>query len=267
MKFSSITFLSVLATAIATNPLRIDFKVRRGTSKDSLTPEDQDSTPRFVKRDGSFEMVLTNEQTFYMADLKIGSNQDQNNVLVDTGSSDLWVMSHDVNCVAVLTGKRYTRTFELGTGVVNNLPLEKRERIDAHKREVIKPSKTTEDKEVKANNKLFATYSTVYITEGGGFFSDSPFVGTTDGSGSNTCTSYGSFNTENSDTFTENNTYPFLIQYADGTHASGIWGYDNVIIGNVTVQDLSFAVANESSSDVGVLGIGLTGLEVTSQYG
>lgn len=65
MKFSSLTFLSVIATAIATTaPFKIDFKIRRGSSKDSLTPEDEDTTPRFVKRDGSFEMILTNEQTF-----------------------------------------------------------------------------------------------------------------------------------------------------------------------------------------------------------
>lgn len=35
----------------------------------------------------------------------------------------------------------------------------------------------------------------------------------------------------------------------------------------MTVKDLSFAIANETSSDVGVLGIGLPGLEVTTQYG
>jgi hypothetical protein len=227
-----------------------------------LTPADEDSSPRFVKRDGSFEMVMTNQQTFYMANLKIGSNEDENDVLVDTGSSDLWVMSHDLNCVPVLSSRRFAQTFDHTTGAKYRLPLNKRD-ADAP----LKPSKTSEDKEaVDAQNKLFGTYSTVYITEGGSLPSGSPFIGTGD-SGSNTCTSYGSFNTGNSDTFRENDTYPFLIEYADNTHAIGVWGYDNVIINNVTVRDLSFAIANETSSDVGVLGIGLPGLEVTSQYG
>lgn len=85
--------------------------------------------------------------------------------------------------------------------------------------------------------------------------------------GSNTCTSYGTFNTENSDSFVQNDTDTFVIGYADGTFASGIWGHDTVRIGNLSVEDLSFAVANESSSDIGVLGIGLPGLEVTNEDG
>lgn len=57
-----------------------------------------------------------------MASLKIGSNEDVNEVLVDTGSSDLWVMSHDLNCVPVLNTKRFERSFGQGTGV---LPIHK----------------------------------------------------------------------------------------------------------------------------------------------
>lgn len=277
MKFSSLTFLSVIATAIATTaPFKIDFKIRRGSSKDSLTPEDEDTTPRFVKRDGSFEMILTNEQTFYMASLKIGSNEDVNEVLVDTGSSDLWVMSHDLNCVPVLNTKRFERSFGQGTGVLPNHKLKKRQlpaaRQPERERDVIQPSKTTEENEEEeedVHNKLFGSYTTIYITDGSfpSNFLSGPSTGSGSGSGSNTCTSYGSFNTENSDTFRRNDTFPFAIQYADGTHALGIWGYDDVVINNVTVHDLSFAIANETSSDVGVLGIGLPWLEVTSQYG
>ncbi|KAL6450757.1 SAP9 Candidapepsin-9 [Candida maltosa Xu316] len=263
MKLSTLSLLSTIAStalATATVPFRIDFNVRRGSSKDQLSPED-DSTPKFVKRDGSFEMILSNQQTFYMADLKIGSNQDENRVLVDTGSSDLWVMSHDLNCVPTPNQRRSMQSFEEGTGV----------RYCQRRNDAVVPNPTKTIREVKREGEEKAgasVYSTVFITEGA-FGTNSPFVGSAggSGSGSNTCTSYGSFNTENSDTFTENNTYPFVIQYADDTHAIGIWGYDNVIINNVTVNNLSFAVANETSSDVGVLGIGLPGLEVTSQYG
>ncbi|KGQ98215.1 candidapepsin-9 [Candida albicans GC75] len=275
MRLNSVALLSLVATALAAKaPFKIDFEVRRGESKDDLSPED-DSNPRFVKRDGSLDMTLTNKQTFYMATLKIGSNEDENRVLVDTGSSDLWVMSHDLKCVSAPNSKRNERSFGHGTGV----KLNERELLQKRKN-LYQPSRTIETDEEKEasekiHNKLFgfgSIYSTVYITEGPGAYSTfSPFVGTEGGSsgsgGSNTCTSYGSFNTENSDTFKKNNTNDFEIQYADDTSAIGIWGYDDVTISNVTVKDLSFAIANETSSDVGVLGIGLPGLEVTTQYG
>lgn len=275
MRLNSVALLSLVAIALAAKaPFKIDFEVRRGESKDDLSPED-DSNPRFVKRDGSLDMTLTNKQTFYMATLKIGSNEDENRVLVDTGSSDLWVMSHDLKCVSAPNSKRNERSFGHGTGV----KLNERELMQKRKN-LYQPSRTIETDEEKEalekiHNKLFgfgSIYSTVYITEGPGAYSTfSPFVGTEGGSGgsggSNTCTSYGSFNTENSDTFKKNNTNDFEIQYADDTSAIGIWGYDDVTISNVTVKDLSFAIANETSSDVGVLGIGLPGLEVTTQYG
>lgn len=275
MRLNSVALLSLVATALAAKaPFKIDFEVRRGESKDDLSPED-DSNPRFVKRDGSLDMTLTNKQTFYMATLKIGSNEDENRVLVDTGSSDLWVMSHDLKCVSAPNSKRNERSLGHGTGV----KLNERELMQKRKN-LYQPSRTIETDEEKEalekiHNKLFgfgSIYSTVYITEGPGAYSTfSPFVGTEGGSsgsgGSNTCTSYGSFNTENSDTFKKNNTNDFEIQYADDTSAIGIWGYDDVTISNVTVKDLSFAIANETSSDVGVLGIGLPGLEVTTQYG
>lgn len=275
MRLNSVALLSLVATALAAKaPFKIDFEVRRGESKDDLSPED-DSNPRFVKRDGSLDMTLTNKQTFYMATLKIGSNEDENRVLVDTGSSDLWVMSHDLKCVSAPNSKRNERSFGHGTGV----KLNERELMQKRKN-LYQPSRTIETDEEKEalekiHNKLFgfgSIYSTVYITEGPGAYSTfSLFVGTEGGSsgsgGSNTCTSYGSFNTENSDTFKKNNTNDFEIQYADDTSAIGIWGYDDVTISNVTVKDLSFAIANETSSDVGVLGIGLPGLEVTTQYG
>lgn len=48
---------------------------------------------RFVKReDGSVEMELDNRNTFYSSTLDIGTPEQKVVVLVDTGSSDLWVM-------------------------------------------------------------------------------------------------------------------------------------------------------------------------------
>jgi len=75
-----------------------------------------------------------------------------------------------------------------------------------------------------------------------------------------TCTSYGSFNTGDSDTFHKNNS-KFEIQYQDTSFGAGIWGYDDIVIADVTVEDLSFAVVRAASSPMGVLGLGLENLE------
>ncbi|KAI5949010.1 SAP9, partial [Candida theae] len=290
-----------------TGSFKIDFNIRRGSSRENLSPID-DSTPRFVKRadsDGSFDLEITNEQTFYMAELHIGSNKDKNQVLVDTGSSDLWVMSHDLTCISNSQSgssqkkkkKRDAKNvFGYGTGTGVKYPFaedtnSKKDDVESTKQEQQTRGKEEEEEKEEtpsksenvgdgANNRDNQYYTTIYYTEGPGS-TDFPAPGggggigsgsgsgssSAGGSGSNTCTSYGSFNTENSDTFKRNDTDSFVIQYADKTSAQGIWGYDTVRMGNISVPNLSFAIANQTSSDIGVLGIGLPGLETTTQYG
>ena len=43
-------------------------------------------------------MTLHNEQVTYAADITVGSNNQKLNVIVDTGSSDLWVPDVNVDC-------------------------------------------------------------------------------------------------------------------------------------------------------------------------
>ncbi|CAL1201259.1 unnamed protein product [Candida parapsilosis] len=74
-------------------------------------------------------------------------------------------------------------------------------------------------------------------------------------------------NTGNSDTFKRNDTGSFQIQYADGTFATGIWGHDTVRIGDISVPDLSFAIANETSSDIGVLVLDYSVWKTTTSFG
>ncbi|KAI5952192.1 hypothetical protein KGF57_004156 [Candida theae] len=50
------------------------------------------------------------------------------------------------------------------------------------------------------------------------------------------------------------------------TYAFGTWGYDTVKIGNVSVSDVAFAIANLTSNDIGVLGIGLPEIESVASY-
>ncbi|KAG5421422.1 SAP9 [Candida metapsilosis] len=318
------TFLLPLSVADnSPNSLKLNFNIKRGSSRDSLSPIGH-TKPRFVKRDddveGSAEMELVNEKTFYYANLYIGSNEDETQVLVDTGSSDLWVMSHDLECYAGY-GKRKREAKNVayvGSGPKfiediedkNQLSNPTRTKAKAENQNGSFQNKAKRASTITASPKAGADseptngpkkdayyyysdysdtdyYSVYYLSDNSDSdyysaynyysdysdyayysdYSDAPYY--SDYSyesyygGYATCTSYGSFNTENSDSFVRNDTDGFDISYADGTFASGIWGRDTVKVGDLTVKDLSFAVANESSSDVGVLGIGLPGLEVT----
>lgn len=71
----------------------LDFSVHRGNSPLDMAP---DRRARVVKRD--LDMTVENEKTYYLAWVKIGSDQQEIGVLVDTGSSDLWVP--EVNCIS-----------------------------------------------------------------------------------------------------------------------------------------------------------------------
>lgn len=83
-----------------------------------------------------------------------------------------------------------------------------------------------------------------------------------------TCTNLGSFDHHYSNTFKQNKTAPgFQINYVDGSKAIGIWGHDEVMVGNQLIEDLSFAVVNETSSTIGILGIGYPQGQTTMKYG
>lgn len=222
----------------APKPFKIDFDIHRGSSQWDMA---RDNRAGLGKRDDLLNMEIQNERLFYLAELKLGSNANKVGVLVDTGSSDLWVMSKDLTCEAVLSYSKRERIIDLPDGSDGR-------RLKAN----------GVDHMVGNNRVVKAQYYTEY-SEGGG-------AATVDyAHETNTCTSYGSFATEGSDSFKVNLSAPaFQIAYADGTDANGVWGHDDVQIGSTTVKDLSFAVANESSSNVGVLGIGLVGLEVTN---
>lgn len=270
--------IALAALAVGENPsiFKIDFNVLRGNNKRDLSSEGE--RPNFVKRDGSAEMELQNERTFYLANLKVGSNKDEVGVLVDTGSSDLWMMSHDLLCEAtsssskrdVIVDSKLPKMKDEGgkDKVVDN-------KSEAHAKHVSKSSEDVATKSADGNNKAFWDVgggdTTTMVTvspdgpgSGGGGSGSGSRSKSAGGATTNTCTSYGSFKTEGSDTFNRNSSAKaFSISYADGTDANGIWGTDDVRFGDITVKDLSFAIANETSSNVGVLGIGLSGLETT----
>ncbi|KAI5954978.1 BAR1 [Candida jiufengensis] len=140
--------------------------------------------------------IFKNQKNVLLTKLGIGSNNDSVVVSIDTGSSDLWVMSNQVQCFNIS---------EFHTIYSPNIP--------------------------QIFNDLDESYS---------------------------CKANGTFKFENSKSFVNENK-DFTIAFADGSAAMGFWGNDNIVIdGNnkTTLNGLRFGIANKSSIDVGILGIG-----------
>ncbi|ODQ80101.1 hypothetical protein BABINDRAFT_35394 [Babjeviella inositovora NRRL Y-12698] len=72
----------------------VDFSVHKGETAENAIYGG--NTPRLVPRavSGVDTLNLINENTFYLANVSLGSNQQKVGVLLDTGSSDLWVQGN-----------------------------------------------------------------------------------------------------------------------------------------------------------------------------
>ncbi|KAI5965904.1 BAR1 [Candida pseudojiufengensis] len=181
IRLLSIFIFSCLITKI--NCISFNFDIK------SITPPESSLSKRQITT------IFKNQKNVFLTNLGIGSNNDSVIVSIDTGSSDLWIMSNQVTCFNVS---------EFHTVNSPNIP--------------------------KIFNDLDESYS---------------------------CKSNGTFSYENSNTFKNENS-DFVIAFADGSAAKGIWGNDSLIIGesNITVANVKFGIANQSSIDVGILGIG-----------
>lgn len=247
---------------------RLDFDIHRGTSTRDMTRHAEGG---ISKRDDSVEMEIKNQRSFYMATLRIGSNNQNLSVLVDTGSSDLWIMERDLDCVSASSS-----SYKRNMGLIASRPNATRTEniIQSHRKSCLFCDDHEKDgSDGSFTTTIISTGTSVSSDLGGGLIGGGGGSGSGSGSdggdssssgGSNTCTQYGSFSTSSSDSFHKNDSASaFQISYGDGTSAQGFWGYDTVRIGDTSVSDLSFAVVNETDSNVGVLGIGLPGLETT----
>lgn len=86
--------LLALIGGAAAKSVLLDFDVHRGLSLETARRGAQPYA--LMKRsDGYDEMVLQNEQTFYLTSLLLGLNGQNVLALVDTGSLDLWVQGSD----------------------------------------------------------------------------------------------------------------------------------------------------------------------------
>ncbi|QPG74813.1 hypothetical protein FOA43_002149 [Brettanomyces nanus] len=284
---ATLASLSLVSTATASGSpgyIKLDAQKFRGNSWEEAKLGAQ---PRVLQKrdsDGTVTMILENEQTFYQTILEIGSTKQRVAVLVDTGSSDLWVVSsNNTGCLAGTTGS-------LSSGVVS---------VHSSAGSTIAGTLVSSLSSATATGSLlgdiysiesdYSLMSDVYYTtittmmmKGIALSNirnlnadigsptvekandDSDYASSSIATAEPTldCSEYGTFNSNDSDTFSSNNT-AFSIEYADDTFAIGIWGNDNVMINSVKVSDLSFAVCDDTDNQLGVLGIGLPGLETT----
>lgn len=154
---------------------------------------------------------IKNQQNFYSVELKVGTPAQEVMVLLDTGSSDLWITG---------AGNPYcspsTRNAHLGSSGGNS-------------------------------------------STNGGVSSTSDFPSS---SATVDCSKYGTFDLDGSETFKSNDSI-FYLTYGDGSYARGVWGTDQLNLDGLNVSDVSFAVANETNSTVGVFGLGLPGNEAS----
>jgi Eukaryotic aspartyl protease. len=190
----SVFFL--LASVLAKDGFyKMDFNLFRGSSVNEASNnrhnnKEFDIHSTHVKRDGEYyyDVSLSNQRSFYAANLSIGTPAQNVEVLVDTGSSDLWVVGSD-------------------------------------------------------NPKC--------VTNGGNI----------------DCTHYGTFSKDASTSFKDNNTEAY-ISYMDDTHSKGGWGTDDISLSaNLKLKLASIAVANDTDSPFGILGIAFEDLEVLARKG
>ncbi|KAK6462907.1 aspartic peptidase domain-containing protein [Scheffersomyces coipomensis] len=84
--------------------IKVDFDVARGVDRHSLNLTSS-NTASFLISGGAHNLkrdeevvTLINEQTFYATNLQLGSNSQAVTTLLDTGSSDLWVVAKGATC-------------------------------------------------------------------------------------------------------------------------------------------------------------------------
>lgn len=251
MKLSTVALAALATAAYAKNIISLDFDVTRG---DSFKDSSKHKRASLIKRDnadGTVDVTLTNESNFYSVSIMIGSDQQNVTVLVDTGSSDLWI-TENINpyCMSSSTNTRRYRNLDA--------PKASEFLFNDNSNDNDSNDSNSNDNQNTNNQDKLARRATGSSSGSGYSPSDTSYgsYATID------CSEYGTFDPSSSTTFTSNNT-EFFIVYGDNSYAYGTWGYDSIQLQGVEVKDFSFAVANQTNSTVGVLGIGFTGLETT----
>ncbi|KAH3685722.1 hypothetical protein WICPIJ_003322 [Wickerhamomyces pijperi] len=199
---------------------RLPFNVTSGVDyEDSLNK----------RNDEVVNFDLAQQSSFYSVDLVIGSQQQQVQVLLDTGSSDLWVMGSDNSYCSSSTNSKFR--------VINDDQFYSGFKEGSSKYRVINDEEAFESFK-KTQHDILDKRTLV------------------------DCSEYGTFDSSSSSSFKSLGT-EFYIKYGDSAFASGVWGTDSLTVNGLSVDGLQFAVASQANATVGVLGIGLEQLETT----
>jgi len=274
--------LALPAPAGSPGFLKIDAYKYRGSS---LEDAELGAEPYMLQKrnsDGSLEMTLMNEETYYQAEIELGSSKQKIGVLVDTGSSDLWVISsNNTGCDSSDSGGSsevsanggYSTEYETesevyGGGGYYSTMMSEIGGMGGGSFTTTMIFKGIAPSQIRNLNAVSNSSNVAMMKE------NKDTSGTSTQNSANAamssddpqstlgCNSEGTFDTTESSSFKSNGT-SFSIEYADSTFAKGTWGYDTVVINNQAVKDLSFAVCDDTDNKLGVLGIGLMGLETT----
>lgn len=244
---------------------------------------------RVSKRDDELQFVIENQQSYYSVNLVIGSDDQELSALLDTGSSDLWVLGvfgdNVTACDAYLSDAGYTSK-------KRNLASNGRASAPHHISPGIENDLEDDVQDSNAKRAYSDDFSTYYtygsyeyptysytVPESADGFLSSMLASMTSSSSSTdssavqeeisavdaNCDDFGVFTPDKSSSFKKNSSASsFYIAYGDNTFASGIWGADKLTINGVSVDGLLFGVANVSNSS-NVLGISFPQLESSNQ--
>lgn len=263
MRISTILTLAISVQA-AYAYLKLDYKKERRELNVFANKRRQ-----LTKRN-KFQLNLDNFEIFCSTTLQIGSNGDEVVALVDTGSSDLWVMGGNVECFFSVNKRDTEEAFGANEIVVredSDLP---ESTSDAGTFPTRSSTSRTASRRTTATSETSTASPTLSRTASRTARTASRTSRTSRTRSiysATLCTQEGTFSTAGSDSFQLNETAPaFTLEYDGGSEVTGVYGVDQVKLQNITIRQLSFAVVERSSFAISILGIGLTDSQSTNVY-
>ena len=226
--------VALVGASVALAQVSVNFNILRG--RDIHTAQKRS----FGKRDGGIVRAnILDEQVFYAANITIAGAEYS--VLIDTGSSDLWVYGSTNPYCTSNGGTRKERLHGFSPADLWRLQgtnIDSAQRPAGVHSENLKPDITPTVEKRGFSTSISQSEATIDFEM------------------------FGVFDTESQQWSTDGQL--FLIQYVDMTYAIGYYGTSVVSFGNATLDGLTFAVANTSNASTSICGIGFEGNEAST---